>query len=35
MIASIALSNDLTLVTNNEKHFNRIPNLSIESWIID
>jgi predicted nucleic acid-binding protein len=27
MIASIALSNELTLVTNNEKHFNRIPNL--------
>lgn len=33
MIASIALSNELTLVTNNEKHFNRIPNLSIENWV--
>ncbi|MCX7086751.1 MAG: type II toxin-antitoxin system VapC family toxin [Methylococcales bacterium] len=33
MIASIALSNQLTLVTNNEKHFNRIPNLKIENWV--
>jgi predicted nucleic acid-binding protein len=32
MIAAIALSNDLTLVTNNEKHFERIPKLNIENW---
>jgi len=29
MIASIALSNELTLVTINEKHFNRIPKTTI------
>lgn len=33
MIASIALSNDLTLVTNNVKHFDRIRQLKIENWI--
>jgi len=33
MIAAIALSNALTLVTNNEKHFTRIPNLRIENWV--
>ena len=33
MIASIALSNELTLVTNNEKHFNRIPKLNIQNWV--
>jgi tRNA(fMet)-specific endonuclease VapC len=32
MIASIALSNELTLITNNEKHFRRIINLKIENW---
>lgn len=32
-IASIALHNNLCLVTNNEKHFNRIPELAIENWI--
>lgn len=35
MIAAIALSNELVLVTNNEKHFARIPNLSIENWVVD
>lgn len=30
MIASITLSNDLILVTNNSKHFQRIPNLKDE-----
>jgi tRNA(fMet)-specific endonuclease VapC len=34
MIAAIALSNRLTLVTNNEKHFIRIPDLSLENWVI-
>jgi tRNA(fMet)-specific endonuclease VapC len=33
MIAAIALSNKLTLVTNNEKHFIRIPDLIIENWV--
>lgn len=35
MIAAIALSNKLTFVTNNEKHFIRIPDLSIENWAND
>ncbi len=33
LIAAHALSLDLTLVTNNTKHFARIPGLSIENWI--
>ena len=33
MIASVALVNELTIVTNNTKHFTRIPNLSLENWI--
>ncbi|OQY48633.1 MAG: hypothetical protein B6247_24855, partial [Candidatus Parabeggiatoa sp. nov. 2] len=32
MIASIALAYNLTLVTNNVKHFNRIPDLRLETW---
>ncbi len=32
-IASTALSNNLTLVTNNEKHFDRIENLKVQNWI--
>ncbi len=32
-IASIAMSNNYALVTNNEKHFNRIKDLKIENWI--
>jgi len=32
MIASIVLANDLTLVTNNTKHFERIASLKIENW---
>lgn len=32
MIASIAISNKLTLITNNEKHFERIAELKIENW---
>ena len=32
LIAGIAIDNDLTLVTNNESHFNRIPDLSVENW---
>jgi tRNA(fMet)-specific endonuclease VapC len=33
LIAGIAIDNELTLVTNNESHFNRIPGLKIENWI--
>ena len=33
MIASIALSNGLILVSANTKHFSRIPNLTVEDWL--
>ena len=32
MIASQALSRGLILVTNNIKHYSRVPNLTYESW---
>ena len=32
MIAGIALENDITLVTRNEKHFSRIKGLKLEVW---
>jgi tRNA(fMet)-specific endonuclease VapC len=32
-IASIALSNDLTLVTGNVRHFVRVPDLRVENWL--
>ena len=32
-IASTALSNQLILVTDNIKHFDRIEAISIENWI--
>ncbi len=32
-IASIAISNNLTLVTNNERHFERVPLLQYENWL--
>lgn len=32
MIASIALSNDLTVVSANTKHFSRVPGLKTENW---
>jgi len=32
-IAGIALANDMTLVTGNEKHFARIPDLAVENWL--
>ena len=34
-IASIALANDLTLVTGNVRHFARIPDLTIENWLLE
>lgn len=33
MIAGHALSLDLTLVTNNQKHFSSIPGLRLENWL--
>ncbi len=32
-IASIALSHNLTVVTGNVRHFERIPGLRIENWL--
>ncbi len=32
-IASIAIANNLTLITGNIKHFIKIPQLKIEDWI--
>jgi tRNA(fMet)-specific endonuclease VapC len=33
MIASHALSGDSILITNNLKHFQRVPNLIVENWV--
>ena len=33
MIASIAINKGLKLATNNKKHFQRLRNLSIETWV--
>ena len=32
-IASIALSNNLIMVTGNVRHFQRIPELTVENWL--
>jgi predicted nucleic acid-binding protein len=32
-IAAIALARGLTVVTGNVRHFQRIPNLSVENWL--
>ncbi len=32
LIAGIAIENGLTLITNNERHYEPIPNLTIENW---
>ena len=32
LIAATALGNGATLVTNNVREFNRVPNLQLESW---
>jgi tRNA(fMet)-specific endonuclease VapC len=33
LIAAHALSQNLVLVTNNEKEFSRIPSLKVENWV--
>jgi tRNA(fMet)-specific endonuclease VapC len=33
MIASVALAHDLTLVTDNTKHFHNIPDLRLVNWL--
>ncbi len=33
-IAAIALSRNLTLVTGNVRHFNRVPSLRVENWLV-
>ncbi len=33
LIASFALANNLTLITNNTKHFKDLENLKIDNWI--
>ena len=33
-IASISLSMDMTLITGNLKHFQRVPQLTVENWLI-
>lgn len=32
LIAGIAMTHDLIMVTNNEKHFTQIPKLQVENW---
>ena len=32
-ISSIAIANELTLITGNLKHFNRVPGLHFENWL--
>ncbi len=32
LIAGIAMENEMTLVTNNDNHFERIPGLKTENW---
>ena len=34
VLASTALSYNLTIITNNEKHFQRIEGLKIENWTL-
>jgi tRNA(fMet)-specific endonuclease VapC len=33
MIAAVALVHDFTLVSNNSKHFEGVPNLRLEDWL--
>jgi tRNA(fMet)-specific endonuclease VapC len=33
-IASIAIANDVTLISGNERHFRRVPMLRLENWLV-
>ncbi len=33
-IASIALTMGMTLITGNSKHFQRVPQLAVENWLV-
>ncbi len=33
-IAAICLAHDLTLVTGNVRHFERVPGLRVENWLV-
>ena len=33
LIAAHVLSENLTLITNNEKEFNRVKSLKVENWV--
>ncbi len=35
VIASIAMANNMILVTNNTKHFGRIKELKLENWVLE
>ena len=35
VLATCALAHNLTLVTNNTKHFERIAGLKLENWTVD
>ncbi|RLD58221.1 MAG: type II toxin-antitoxin system VapC family toxin [Bacteroidetes bacterium] len=32
LIAGIAIENEMSIITNNENHFRRIPGLKVENW---
>lgn len=34
LIAGVAVSRGLTLVTNNTKHFKRVPDISLDNWFM-
>jgi tRNA(fMet)-specific endonuclease VapC len=34
MIGAIALCNDLTIISGNTKHFQKIPGLRVENWLL-
>jgi tRNA(fMet)-specific endonuclease VapC len=34
-IASTALANGLTVITGNVRHFDRVPGLTIENWLVE
>jgi tRNA(fMet)-specific endonuclease VapC len=34
LIAATAIENNAGLVTGNERHFRRIPDLHVENWLV-